>query len=123
MTKKLALLVGLLLLTAAPAHSQSQERDAGQDPNENLQDLEVRLTPHKGDIDEMEKRRVVRALVSFNRVGFFYDNGRPRGMSYDALMDLQKFLNKNCVPTTPQGKRKSMWCWCPQQTPELPMTC
>jgi len=106
MTKKLALLIALLLVPTLSPRSQTPAPDAGQGPNGDLQDLEVRLAPHKGDIDEMEKRRVVRALVSFNRVGFFYDNGRPRGMNYDALMDLQKFLNKKLRPNDATGKQK-----------------
>ncbi len=39
------------------------------------------MAPRTGDIDEMDKRRVVRALVSFNKTTFFFDNERPRGMT------------------------------------------
>ena len=66
----------------APHDTQNSAPD--QNANADLQDLQVRLTPHKGDLDEMDKRRVVRALVTFNRASFFFDNGRPRGMTYDA---------------------------------------
>jgi len=106
MTKKLALLIALLSVPTLLAPSQTPAQDTGQDQNTELQDLQVRLAPHKGDIDEMDKRRVVRALVSFNRVGFFFDNGRPRGMAYDALMDLQKFLNRKLHPKDTTGKEK-----------------
>jgi membrane-bound lytic murein transglycosylase MltF len=71
-----------------------------------LQDLQVRLAPHKGDIDEMDKRRMVRALVSFNKTGFFFDKGRPRGMTYDALLDFEKFLNRKLHPKDRTGKEK-----------------
>ena len=77
-----------------------------QDQNADLWDLQVRLTPHKGDIDEMDKRRMVRALVSFNKVSFFFDNGRPRGMAYDALLDFETFLNRKLHPRDRTGKEK-----------------
>jgi len=106
MTKKLPLLIALLLVPTLSARSQATPQDTGQEQNPELQDLQVRVVPHKGDIDEMDKRRVVRALVSFNRVSFFFDNGRPRGMAYDALMDLQKFLNRKLHPNDTTGKDK-----------------
>jgi len=106
MTKKLPLLIALLLVPTLSARAQATPQDTGQEQNPELQDLQVRVVPHKGDIDEMDKRRVVRALVSFNRVSFFFDNGRPRGMAYDALMDLQKFLNRKLHPNDTTGKDK-----------------
>ena len=106
MVKKIALIVSLLLIPILSAHSQTPQPDSGQDPSADLQELRVRLAAHKGDIEEMDKRRVVRALVGFNRVSFFFDNGRPRGMAYDALMDLQKFLNQKLHPNDTTGKQK-----------------
>src|SRR6476659_6520148 len=47
-----------------------------------------------GDLDEMVKRRNIRALVIMNPIGFFYDKGRPRGAVYDSLEELQGFANK-----------------------------
>src|ERR1700759_3010968 len=32
-----------------------------------------------GDLDEMLKRRRIRALVILNPIGFFYDKGMPKG--------------------------------------------
>ena len=71
-----------------------------------LENLEVRLAPHTGDIDEMDKRRVVRALVSFNKTTFFFDGERPRGMTYDALVEFEKFLNRKLHPNDRTGKEK-----------------
>ena len=93
MSKKSAFAIGLLLISALLAGAQPSAQGSGQDQTADLETLEVRLAPHKGDIDEMDKHGVVRALVSFNKIGFFFDNGRPRGMSYDALMDFQRFVN------------------------------
>jgi len=88
------------------ARHDTQSSAPDQNANADLQDLQVRLTPHKGDLDEMDKRRVVRALVTFNRASFFFDNGRPRGMTYDALIDLEKFLNRKLHPHDTTGKEK-----------------
>jgi hypothetical protein len=41
--------------------------------------LPLHFEHHTGDLDEMVKRRNIRALVILNPIGFFYDKGRPRG--------------------------------------------
>jgi len=47
-----------------------------------------------GDLDEMVKQRNIRALVILNPIGFFYDQGLPRGVMYEALEEFQKFANQ-----------------------------
>jgi membrane-bound lytic murein transglycosylase MltF len=47
-----------------------------------------------GDLDEMAKNRNIRALVLINPIGFFYDNGLPKGVNYEALEEFQKFANQ-----------------------------
>ena len=47
-----------------------------------------------GDIDGMVQRRYIRALVLYNRPGFFYDGPQPRGTAYEALKEFEKFLNR-----------------------------
>jgi hypothetical protein len=54
----------------------------------------------------MDKLRVVRALVSFNKTTFFFDNERPRGMTYDALVEFEKSLNCKLHPNDRNGKEK-----------------
>jgi len=50
----------------------------------------------KGDFDVMKERRVIRALVVYNQINFYFDNkGQPRGIVYDALTSFEKFLNRN----------------------------
>ena len=49
---------------------------------------------HTGDLDEIVKRRNIRALLIMNPIGFFYDKGHPRGVMYEALEEFQKFANK-----------------------------
>ena len=106
MSRKLAPVIGLLLASYLPTSPQTSSQGSVQDQGTDLQDLVVRTSPHKGDLDEMDKRRVVRALVTYNRASFFYDNGRPRGMAYDALTEFEKFLNRNLHPRDTTGKEK-----------------
>jgi len=47
-----------------------------------------------GDLDEMVKRRNIRALLILSPIGFFYDKGQPRGVMYEALEEFQKFANQ-----------------------------
>jgi membrane-bound lytic murein transglycosylase MltF len=47
-----------------------------------------------GDLDEMLKERRIRALVVINPIGFFYSNGKPKGMTYETLEQLQAYVNK-----------------------------
>ena len=54
-------------------------------------------TPYEhwtGDLDGMLKRRQVRALVVYSKSAFFYDQGRPMGISYEALQEFQRTLNR-----------------------------
>ena len=47
-----------------------------------------------GDLDEMAKKRNIRALVLLNPISFFYDKGQPRGVMYEAMEEFQKFTNQ-----------------------------
>jgi membrane-bound lytic murein transglycosylase MltF len=47
-----------------------------------------------GDLDEMVKQRSIRALVSVNPIGFFYQEGKPQGIQYEALQEFEKFVNQ-----------------------------
>jgi len=47
-----------------------------------------------GDLDEMIKRRVIRAGVAINRTHYFIDKGVQRGIAYDSLMLFEDELNK-----------------------------
>lgn len=106
MSKKLTPIVGLLLASGLLMFPQTPPQGPARDQSAELQDLVSRASPHKGDLDEMDQRRVVRALVTFNRASFFFDNGRPRGMTYDQLVDFEKFLNGKLHPKDTTGKEK-----------------
>jgi membrane-bound lytic murein transglycosylase MltF len=47
-----------------------------------------------GDLDGMIKRRQIRALVVYSRSAFFYDQGQPEGISFEALQEFQRTLNR-----------------------------
>jgi ABC-type amino acid transport substrate-binding protein len=46
------------------------------------------------DLDEMAKRGSIRALVLYSRSGFFYVDGKPEGISYEALQYFEQFVNQ-----------------------------
>lgn len=54
----------------------------------------LRTETWSGDIDGMVGRRYIRALVLYNKTNFFYDGPQPRGISYEALKEFEKFLNQ-----------------------------
>ena len=47
-----------------------------------------------GDLDGIQKRRILRALVVYSKTHFFIDRGTPRGMAHDGLMAFEKDLNR-----------------------------
>ena len=56
--------------------------------------LPLHFDKHTGDLDEMVKRKNIRALVMLNPVAFFYDQGQPHGIMYETMEDFQRFANK-----------------------------
>jgi len=46
-----------------------------------------------GDLPEMRKRRLVRALVVYGPTDFFFYQGKPQGIQVDLLKEYEKFLN------------------------------
>jgi membrane-bound lytic murein transglycosylase MltF len=50
--------------------------------------------PFTGDLDEMVKRRIIRAGVVFNRTQYFIDRGVQRGISYESIKLFEDELNK-----------------------------
>jgi membrane-bound lytic murein transglycosylase MltF len=83
---------------AAPAASQANSAALSSPeeppPPSNSLVLPVSIGRHTDDLDEMAKRRNIRAVVIPNPIGFFYDKGQPKGLMYEALQDFQSFSNK-----------------------------
>lgn len=56
--------------------------------------LPLNFERHTGDLNDMEKRQTIRALVLYSKTGFFYADGRPEGIYYEALEAFQQFINQ-----------------------------
>jgi membrane-bound lytic murein transglycosylase MltF len=56
--------------------------------------LPASFTRDTSDLNDMVRRRNIRALLILNPIGFFYDKGQPRGVMYEALEEFQKFANQ-----------------------------
>ena len=98
-------MVAQLVLGCAPAKepSSTSSRDASTSADSGLLHVEEPVPaellagagkPWTGDFDGMVKRRVIRALVVHNQTHYFFDGLRPRGISYDALVEFERALNR-----------------------------
>lgn len=76
----------------APVASLSDEGAAGAEDAGALR-LPVAFQRRTGDLDDMLKVRNIRALVVISPVAFFYQAGHPRGITYEALQELERFVN------------------------------
>jgi membrane-bound lytic murein transglycosylase MltF len=56
--------------------------------------LPLSFARHTGDLDEMIKRRQIRALLIINPISFFYVQGKPAGFTFEAVQELERFINK-----------------------------
>ena len=75
--------------TAAPPSGQApptlDTTDAGTTKQTTALALPKNFGRATGDWDQIVKRGALRVLVVNNRTGFFYDKGRPRGATTEAL--------------------------------------
>src|SRR6516225_9201014 len=68
-----------------------------------------------GDLDQMRKARQIRALVAIDPISFFYSHGRPNGMLYEELEQLERVVNKKFKA----GKLKVRVSFIPMRPDEL----
>ena len=61
------------------------------------------VKPRTGDFDVLVKSRSIRILTPYSKTHYFIDKGVPRGIVYDAGMQLEEYLNKT-QKTTPATK-------------------
>ncbi len=99
----LVLLLGFLLATpcrttaaaaqpqSAKAPATSSDRASSQSPDAGLP---LNFERHTGDLDAMVKAKNIRALVLYSHSSFFYVNGKPEGIYYEALRDFEQFVNQ-----------------------------
>jgi membrane-bound lytic murein transglycosylase MltF len=50
-----------------------------------------------GDYEQMVQKHIVRVLVPHSKTFYFIDGATPRGATYDALKEFEKYINKNAV--------------------------
>ena len=75
------------LCLCSPAHPQTA-------PQTGAGSLPLNFERHTDDLDAMVKRGTIRALVLYSRSGFFYVNGRPQGIYYEALRAFEQSVNE-----------------------------
>jgi membrane-bound lytic murein transglycosylase MltF len=81
------LLAAALTLVPGPAFAYAA-------PQTGPGSLPLNFERHTDDLDAMVKRRTIRALVLYSRSGFFYVNGRPQGIYYEALRAFEQSVNE-----------------------------
>jgi membrane-bound lytic murein transglycosylase MltF len=55
--------------------------------------LDTVIEPHTDDLPEMLQRRQIRALVAIDRTHFFFDRGAQKGITADALVQFERWVN------------------------------
>jgi hypothetical protein len=58
----------------------------------------------------MVKRQNVCALVMINPIGFFYSDGKPMGVEYEALRGFESFLS-NTLKVSTNATSPTRWRW------------
>src|SRR5689334_21830772 len=85
--------------TPAPVHAEdasivAPEDEAAEKNKEGKPralELPIRFEQQTGDFEEMMKRRKIRALITINPLSFFYVHGRPAGLAFEAMQELERF--------------------------------
>ena len=80
-------LVHFLILSLYPAWASAEKPSA---------EKRLKLPDQKwtGDFDEMVKRRIIRALVTFNKTNYFVNGFDKGGVTYEVLREFEKYINK-----------------------------
>lgn len=83
-------------------HESGGEPDAEPGPRE-LASFDPQLGLARewtGDLDGMVERRYLRALVTSSKTHYFLDGAVQRGLAYEGLRELEKFLNQRLATGT-----------------------
>ena len=80
-------LLTLMIVVALSGAANGAELSDGPNPGFVQQN-------HTGDLDEIQNRKVLRALVTHSRTDFFLLNRRPRGLMYELMLEYEKYLNR-----------------------------
>ncbi len=96
---KIGLVLWLGMLMAAACDQAQASRLAGVPAEQTAAQssdasLPLSFERHTGDLNAMVKRGNIRALVLYSRSSFFYVNGRPEGIYYQAMQYFERFVNQ-----------------------------
>jgi len=85
----------IVLCSVMLAFARQSESSKDKPPAQSgVSGLPLNFERHTGDLDAMVKRGSIRALVLYSRSGFFYVDGKPEGISYEALQYFEQFVNQ-----------------------------
>jgi membrane-bound lytic murein transglycosylase MltF len=91
----LGFLAAAMTLVPGPAFAYAPPAPTDKTtPQTSAGSLPLTFERHTDDLDAMVKRRTIRALVLYSRSGFFYVNGRPQGIYYEALRAFEQSVNE-----------------------------
>jgi membrane-bound lytic murein transglycosylase MltF len=86
---------GTIQVAAQAQSTHSAAASAGKAPPQSTASgLPVNFQRRTGDLDAMVKAKNIRALVLYSHSSFFYVNGKPEGIYYEALRDFEHFVNQ-----------------------------
>jgi membrane-bound lytic murein transglycosylase MltF len=95
--RNFALLLAAFLFAALALPWHPQEGFAGEasdTADKTRAELELLNKPWKGDLEDMLKRRIIRALVVYSKTQYYVDKGTPVGMAYEGLKAFEDYINK-----------------------------
>jgi membrane-bound lytic murein transglycosylase MltF len=101
--RRRAVVAAVCLVACSTATGKSQAPAPTQTPSPAAQRAAAVVKPRTGDFDQLVKSRSIRILTPYSKTHYFIDKGVPRGIVYDAGMQLETYLNKT-QKTTPATK-------------------
>jgi membrane-bound lytic murein transglycosylase MltF len=93
-TANIALLVSILWTVLSNTAQTVQAQSVPLTNPSNQAALPLNFERHTDDLDKMVQRGTIRALVLYSRTGFFYVDGRPQGINYEALKAFEQLVNE-----------------------------
>ena len=101
-SNKIVIVLCLLLLIPCASCKKEDEPIIKVDNNDQWLGFETSdssrvVEKSSDDYPEMEKRRILRVLVSYNNTNYFIEGGRQRGLEYELMEKFEGFLNKGKV--------------------------
>jgi membrane-bound lytic murein transglycosylase MltF len=74
------------------AQPQAEQPKSDEGPPSEI--MAIVNKPWTGDFDQMTQRRVIRALVVYNKTNYFLDGAEQKGATYDGLKAFEEEINK-----------------------------